>query len=217
MSKEKLERRKRMGDDPTAKSQSNTTESGAIPPQPMPNMPQGAGNMMNNTMVGESMGYGNNLPGKLDPRNPQSNYGDDIFTQDVYERLGSVGYAQPSGQYQNQIPGTKLNLQPYNTQAQPFEDTMVRLDSIHQAEEAGRTAERLYGEGQAPSYMIGPSGMMGTPMEMAFDRPNPGMYPLNTRQQSNNQLDLRGVPDAQAAASGMDTGRGGGRNKTKGA
>ena len=216
MSREKLERRKKMGDDPTARSQSNTTQSGAIPPQPMPGAPQGAGNMMNNPMVGESMGYGAPLPGKMDPRNPQSPYGDAVFTKDVYDRLGAIGYAQPSGQQENQVPGTKLNRQPYNTQAQPFEDTMVRLDSIHQAEAAGRRAERLYGEGQAPSYMIGPLGMMGTPMEMAFDRPNPGMYPMSTRQQSNNQLDLRGVTDVQAAASGMDTGRGGGRNKPKG-
>ena len=59
MSQEKLARRKKMGDDPTAMTQSNATTAGAPPAQPLPDMPQSgkAGNMMNNPMNGTVNGW----------------------------------------------------------------------------------------------------------------------------------------------------------------
>ena len=216
MSKEKLARRKKMGDDPTAMSKSNSTASGMIPPQPMPGMPQGAGNMMNNPQVGQSMGGGAPQPGGLDPNNPRSPYGDPVFDKDTLMKTGSVGYAQNTGMPQNLVAGTKYNRQPYNSQQQPYEDSMRMMEPMHMAEEASSRAVKLYGAEQTPSYQIGPLGMMGTPVEMAVQAPNPGQFPPQMRQQTNNQLNLQGVPDVSAAV-GMNTGRGGGRNqKAKG-
>lgn len=209
MSKEKLERRKRMGDDPTAKTQSNTTMAGAPPSQPIPGASQGPGNIMNDPRNGfnayADVGF-------------TSPYGDDVLSPDARNKVGGVVNQGPvSGKPQGFTAGTLLNRNSYGMQPQPLEETARRLDSLHAADSAGRAAERLYGPGVEPSYVMGPLGMMGTPIEQSFGSPNPGQFPATMREQSNNQLDLRGMPDAQMAVTGMNTGRGGGRNQQKGA
>lgn len=201
--------------DPSGVVQSNSTAAGMIPAQPMPGMPQGPGNMMNNPQVGMSMGGGMPQPGGLDTANPRSPYGDPVFDQETYAKTGTVGFTDPSGMQQNMIPGRLYNSTPFNTQQQPFEDTMKMLEPMHLAQEASSRAEKLYGPGEVPSYQVGPLGMMGTPVEIATNAPNPGAFPGNMPTADPNQLGLQGVPDVQAAVAsqGMNTGRGGGRNK----
>ena len=205
MSKEKLARRKKLDKDPTAMSKSNSTMNGAIPAQPMPGMAQGPGNLMNNPQVGQSMGGGAPQPGGLDPNNPRSPYGDNVFDKETLMKTGSVGYAPNTGVLQNLVAGTGYNRQAYNTQQQPFEDTMRMMEPMHLAESASTFAAKMYGKDQAPSYQIGPLGMMGTPVELAFEVPNPGQFPAGMQQQSSNQLGLQGVPDVSAAV-GMQPG-----------
>ena len=194
-----------MGDDPTAMSKSNNSMGGAIPAQPMPGMAQGPGNMMNNPQVGQSMGGGAPQPGSLDPNNPRSPYNDFVFDAKTLMKTGSVGYAPNTGMPQNLVAGTVYNRQPYNTQQQPFEDSMRMMEPMHLAESASSFAAKLYGPDQIPSYQIGPLGMMGTPVEMAVNAPNPGQFPPTMQQQTPNQLGLQGVPDVSAAV-GMQPG-----------
>ena len=47
--------------------------------------------------------------------------------------------------------------------------------------------------------------MMGTPVELAVQAPNPGQFPATMQQQTPNQLGLQGVPDVSAAV-GMQPG-----------
>ena len=124
----KRKRRMEMGDkDPSgAQTVSNDSTSG-IPPQPIPGMPQGAGNMMNNPQVAQSMGGGRPQPGGLDPNNPRSPYGDPVFTQDQLAQTGSIGFTQNSGNNQNFVPGRRLNSQAYNSVMQPEEGSMNML------------------------------------------------------------------------------------------
>ncbi|MBP03090.1 MAG: hypothetical protein CMM25_09805 [Rhodospirillaceae bacterium] len=214
MNSEKLARRKRMGDDPNAVSKSNTSQAGAIPAQPMPGMPQGPGNMMNNPQVGQSMGGGAPQPGAIDPNNPRSMYGDPVFQADTLKNTGTVGFAPPSGVQQNFVAGQVLNRNNYAPQ--PFNETMEMMGPMALADSASRNAVKQYGDKEAPPYLIGPLGMMGTDMNMAVQAPIPGAFPGNMPTQDPNQLGLQGVPDTQMAASqmGMNTGRGGGRNQS---
>ena len=92
--------------------------------------------MMNNPQVGQSMGGGAPQPGGLDPRNPRSPYGDPVFDADTLMKTGSVGYAPNTGMPQNLVAGTVYNRQPYNTQQQPFEDSMRMMEPMHLAESA---------------------------------------------------------------------------------
>ena len=213
MNSEKLARRKKMGDDPTAMSKSNSTQAGAIPPQPMPGMPQGPGNMMNNPQVGQSMGGGAPQPGAFDPTNPRSPYGDPVFDADTLKNTGTVGFAPPSGVQQNFVAGQMLNRNNYAPQ--PFEETMQMMEPMALADSAGKFAMKHYGDKQPPPYLISQMGMTGTPIETQVQAPVPGAFPANMPTQDPNQLGLQGVPDAQMAASqmGMNTGRGGGRNQ----
>ena len=202
MSQEKINRRKAAGDvDPTMTSMSDATFAGA--PQPMPMAPQGAGNMMNNPMVGQSMGGGLPQPGSLDG-GTQSPYGDPVFTPDVFAKVGTPGYAPNSDRNQNIVEGRGLNAA-YGSIQQPLRESQDMMEPMHLAQEAAERAERLYGEGVAPSYQVGPLGMMGFDMDMAQQGgfTNPGAIPSTMSGNSEGGLPLQGVPDVQGAAQAM--------------
>ena len=208
MSKEKLARRKAAGDDPTAMSKSNSSEAGMVPPQPIPGAPQGKGNMMNNPMVGQSMGGGMHQPGKIDQNNSQSPYGDPVFSPDVLMKTGAVGFTGNSGAPQNFVAGRGYNQQPYGTVDQPKGESQGMMEPMYLAKEAGERAEKLYAGGAAgdqtrmmPSYQVGPLGMMGTPIDQQLQGAfNPGQIPGTQSQQMFDMLGLQGMPDAQMAA-----------------
>ena len=202
MSKEKINRRKAAGDvDPTMTSQSNATFAGA--PQPIPGAPQGAGNMMNNPMVGESMGGGMAQPGSL-TGGAQSPYGDPVFTPDVFTKVGTPGYAPNSDRNQNIVEGRGLNAA-YGSIQQPLRESQDMMEPMHLAAEAAGRAEKMYGEGVPPSYQVGPLGMMGFDMDMAQQAgyTNRGAFPSNMSGNSEGGLPLQGVPDVQGAAQAM--------------
>ena len=213
MSKEKLARRKKMGDDPTAVSKSNSSEAGMVPPQPMPGMPQGKGNMTNNTLVGKSMGDGLPQSGALSGVNYYPYLDGGIPS--VGGQMGTVGFAPPSGNNQNMVGGTILNRGVAQVQ-QPYEDSMRMMGPMHDAQQAANFSMKHYGEKGTPPYQVGPLGMMGTPAELNSQTPNPAQFPGNMPQQSGNFLSLNGSPDISATmAKGMST-KSGGRNKSKG-
>ena len=215
----KRKRRMQMGDkDPSgAQTVSNDSTSG-IPAQPLPGMPQGKGNMMNNPQVGMSMGGGAPQPGGpgLYP------YGDGgIGFNDP--RNGSVGYAQRTNQPESLVPGTKLNQQAYGTVIQPKEGMgQEMLYPMAMGQEAANRASRLYAASgdPTPSYQVGPMGMMGTPVEIQLQgKVNPGQIMSDMSGQTLQSLPLQGnnTQTLQSGNSGMNTGRGGGRNqKAKG-
>lgn len=220
MSSEKLARRKKMGDDPTAMSKSNTTEAGAVAPQPLPGSPQGKGNIMNNPMVGMSMGGGAPTSGSMSGMSMYPYMDGGIPAQG--DRTGSIGYEKNSFQPQIFVPGQGLNRQAYNTQQQPQGETQLRMDSMYMGQQSAERAQKLYAPGAGgnpqnmmPSYQVGPMGMMGTPVEVNAQQPTPGAISPMMDTRSQGQLGLQGMPDAQMAAGvamGLDTNRGGGRN-----
>lgn len=199
MSQEKLNRRKAMGDDPTAMSMSNTTFAGS--PQPIPSAPQGAGNMMNNPQVGQSMGGGMPQGGSLSG-GPQSPYGDPVFEQDVFAKVGTPGYMEPSGRNQNIVEGRGLN-QPYGMVDQPMRETQDMMEPMRLAQEAGDRGEKMYGVGEQPPYQVGPLGMMGFDMDMAQSMgvTNPGAISPMMSGGGQGGLPVTGTPDVQASMS----------------
>ena len=213
----KRKRRMQMGDaDPTgAKTVSNDPTSG-IPPQPMPGMPQGKGNMMNNPQVGQSMGGGATQSSSMSGQNLYP-YGDGGLAL-ADGRMGGVGFVQNSGQPENIIPGRGLNTQAYNSVPQPKEGmSMEMLLPQEMAKEATTRAQKLYAAGggnTTPSYQVGPMGMLGTPVEAGFQgNVNPGQLPAQMPSQTNTTMPLMGNTTASVEQSGMSTGRGGGRNQ----
>lgn len=205
MSKEKLARRKAAGDDPTAKTQSNMTNAGAPPPQPLPMAQQGKGNLMNNPMIGQSMGNGMPSPGSMSGVNLYP-YGDGgVPVQDG--RMGAVGFMPNSGKPQNLVSGRGMNQQPYGTLPSPGDDTARMMEPMYLAQEAGNRAQKLYAGGangnpqaMMPSYQVGPMGMLGTPVETNIQgQVNPGQIPSQMTQQMFSTLGLQGTPDAQAS------------------
>lgn len=214
MSKEKLERRKRMGDDPTAMKKSNTTEAGRIDPQPLPGSPQGKGNLMNNPQVGQSF---NQQIGSMSGMNLYP-YGDGgIPVTDG--RMGAVGFQPNSGMNQNLVPGKGLNREAYNSVPQPNSDTQNRMDSLYMFTQSGKAAEKAYAarsggdkEFLAPTYFTGPMGMMGRPPEITAIEPIRGGIPSKVDLRMRTELPLQGMPAAEQK--GMNTKRGGGRNQT---
>jgi len=131
--------------------------------------------------------------------------------------MGGVGFVQNSGQPENQVPGRGLNQQAYNTVAQTQEglpQEMLFAQGV--AKEAATRAEKLYSysNDKTPSYQIGPMGMLGTPVETSIQgNVNPGQIPLQQPQQSGMTMPLTGNTTASIQQSGMNTGRGGGRNQ----
>lgn len=204
MNSEKLARRKQMGDDPTAGTQSNMTTPGAPPAknpeQPIPGAPQGKGNMMGNPMNGRSMGDGMPGPTSFDQKNPQSAYGDSVFGSDVFAKLGGGGYAPRSEMPQNLVTGTKLNQQAYNSVPQPQGDTINMMDGLYQAQQSGQASKKAYGEMQPPPFQVTPMGMYGMDLDKSQGAPNPGQIPAQMTGQMEGSLPLQGMPDAQMAA-----------------
>ncbi|MAO21249.1 MAG: hypothetical protein CMJ25_10905 [Phycisphaerae bacterium] len=211
----KRKRRLEMGDaDPSgAQTVSNDPTSG-IPAQPMPGMPQGKGNMMNNPQVELSMGGGAHQPGGpgMYP------YGDGgIGFNDP--RNGSVGFAPRTKMPENLVPGTKLNQVAYGSMIQPQEGmSQAMLYPMAMAQEAANRASRLYAASgdPTPSYQVGQMGMMGTPLEIALKgKVNPGQMMSDMSGQTPGSLPLQGntTQSVQSGNPGMSTGRGGGRNQ----
>ena len=205
MNSEKLERRKRMGDDPTAGTKSNSTMPGAPPAfnpeQPIPGAPQGKGNMMGNPMNGRSMGGG--MPGRtsLDPNSSQSPYGDPVFGADVFAKLGGGGYAPRSDRPQGMVGGTKWNSEAYGTVAQPMGETQNMMDGLYQAQQAGQASKKAYGEMMPPPFQMSPMGMYGMDLDKSqAGALNPGQMPSQMSGQMEDSLSLQGMPDAQMAA-----------------
>ncbi len=213
----KRKRRMQMGDaDPTGAQTVSTDTTSGIPPQPMPGMSQGKGNMMNNPQVGMSMGSGAPQSGSMSGTNLYP-YGDGGLSL-ADGRMGGVGFVQNSGQNENLVPGRLLNQQAYNTVAQPKEGmSQEMLLPQGLAKEAATRAEKLYAAGSSdktPSYQIGPMGMLGTPVEVSMQgNVNPGQLPAQTPAQTNMTMPLTGNVTASVQQSGMNTGRGGGRNQ----
>ena len=214
MSKEKLERRKKMGDDPTAMTKSNTSEAGRIDPQPLPGSPQGKGNLMNNPQVGESF---NAQIGSMSGEN-KFPYGDGgIPVTDG--RMGAIGFQSNSGMPQNLVPGKGLNQQAYNSVPQPQNKAQNMMEPMYYFLQSGETARKAYAarsdgskESLEPSYFAGPMGMMGRPPEVTAVRPIKGGLPVVMNTRLRTELPLTGVPAAEQT--GMSTKRGGGRNRT---
>ena len=201
----RTKRRQALGDDPNKMT---------VAPQPMPGMPQGAGNMMNNPQVGQSF---NQQTGSLSGVN-QFPYGDGgLPLQDG--RMGAVGFVGNSGQPQNLVTGQRANAQaPYGVpqMGAPDNQTSGQMEGMYMAQEAASRAGKLYAGQQDmnPSYQIVPGlGMSGAPPEMTMQGAVPGQFPTQMPQQSGMGLPLQGMQDAQMAQTGMNTKRGGGRNQ----
>ena len=201
----RTKRRQALGDDPNKMS---------VAPQPMPGMPQGAGNMMNNPQVGASF---NEQSGSLSGVN-KFPYGDGgLPLQDG--RMGAVGFVGNSGQPQNLVTGQRANSQaPYGMpqMGAPDNQTSGQMEGMYMAQEAAHRAGKLYAGQQDmnPSYQIVPGlGMSGAPPEMTMQGAVPGQFPMQMPQQSGMGLPLQGMQDAQMAQTGMNTKRGGGRNQ----
>ncbi len=213
----KRKRRMQMGDaDPTGAQTVSTDTTSGIPPQPMPGMAQGKGNMMNNPQVGMSMGSGASQPGSMSGQNLYP-YGDGGLSL-ADGRMGGVGFVQNSGRNENEVPGRLLNQEAYNTVAQPKEGmSQEMLLPQGMANEAVTRAQKLYAAGSGdstPSYQVGPLGMMGTPVETSMQgNVNPGQFPMEMPSQSNMSMPLTGNTTAAIEQKGMSTGRGGGRNQ----
>ena len=204
MSREKLMRRQKMGDDPTAKAQSNSSEAGAIPaPQPNPQFPQGPGNLMNNPMNGNSF---NQQTGSMSGVNLYP-YGDGgLPIQDG--RMGGVGFIPNSGRPQNIVSGRGYQSQvAYNQQQQPNGKTMEMMDGMGLAQDSAKIMERQYGEGMPGPYRPGPMGMHPYSGPLEGGPPSPAQPDPTMTQQMFDTAPLQGMPDAQAAA-GMDTKQG---------
>ena len=205
MNSEKLERRKRAGDDPTAGTKSNMTTPGAPPAfnpeQPIPGAPQGKGNMMGNPMNGRSMGGG--MPGKtsFDPNSSQSPYGDPVFGADVFAKLGGGGYAPRSDKPQGYTAGTKWNTESYGTVAQPMGETQNMMEGMYQAQQSAQASKKAYGEMMPPPFQMSPMGMYGMDLDKSQGNAlTPGQMPSQMSGQMANAMPLQGMPDAQMAA-----------------
>ena len=205
MNSEKLERRKRMGDDPTAGTKSNSTMPGAPPvfnpEQPIPGAPQGKGNMMGNPNIAKSMGSGMPAPTSIDPNSSQSPYGDPVFGADVFAKLGGGGYAPRSDKPQGYTAGTKWNTESYGTVAQPMGETQNMMDGMYQAQQSAQASKKAYGEMMPPPFQMSPMGMYGMDLDKSQGNAlNPGQMPPQMSGQMANAMPLQGMPDAQMAA-----------------
>lgn len=201
----RTKRRQALGDDPNKV---------AIAPQPIPGMPQGQGNMMNNPQVGASF---NQQTGSMSGVN-KFPYGDGGIPL-TDGRMGAVGFIGNSGQPQNIVTGQRQNAQtPYGLAQLGAPDNQVsgQMESMYMAQEAGSRAAKLYAgqKDKNPSYMVAPGlGMSGMPAQATAQGAVPGQFPVQMTEQSGMGLPLQGNPDVQQAQKGMNTGRGGGRNK----
>lgn len=219
MNNQKANRRKAAGDaDPTQVSMSNTTMPGSppagsgamgymgAPAQPNPGDPQGAGNLMNNPMVGRSMGDGMPTSGNFSGAE-QSPYGDAVFDPSVREKTGAPGYSQPSGKKQQDVMGQRLNNFNYFEQQQPGVESQEMMLPMGLAQSATERAGKLYGQTETPPYQVGPMGLM--PLGSIDEAQQaPAAFPMQMTEQSGDSLGLQGTPDASVKPMGMNMGMG---------
>tara|TARA_S200002703_G_scaffold151217_1_gene150338 strand:+ start:561 stop:1241 length:681 start_codon:yes stop_codon:yes gene_type:complete len=219
MNHSKINQRKAAGEqDPTQVSMSNTTMPGSppandnsmgymgMPAQPNPMEPQGAGNLMNNPNVGKSMGNGMPQSGTFSGTT-QSPYGDAVFDNTVQERMGTIGFAPPSGKKQQDVMGTRLNNFNYFEQNQPTAETLEMMLPMGLAQSATDRAGKLYGQQEPPPYQVGPMGLM--PLGSIDEaQTTPAAFPMQMTEQSGDSLGLQGTPDASVKPMGMNMGMG---------
>ena len=173
-----------------------------IAPQPLPGMPQGKGNMMNNPMNGMSF---NEQVGSLSGIN-KFPYGDGGIPISA-GLMGAVGPAGNSGQRQGpDYQGTGYNSMPMSSLPSAPENQMAgMMESTYMAQQsAGRAAKLYAGQDVTPSYQIQPGiGASGTTSLDIAKGQTPGQVPFDTTEQSGMNLPLQGIPDVQ----GMNTKR----------
>ena len=177
------------------------------PAQPNPSDPQGAGNLMNNPMVGRSMGDGMPTAGTFSGQKPASPYGDDVFDETVQEKTGTPGYSQPSGKKQQDVMGQRLNNFNYFEQQQPGVESQEMMLPMGLAQSATERAGKLYGQMDTPPYQVGPMGLM--PLGSIDEAQQaPAAFPMQMTEQSGDSLGLQGTPDASVKPMGMNMGMG---------
>lgn len=209
----KRKRRMQLGDkDPNgAKTVSTDTTSG-IPPQPMPGMPQGKGNITNFTATDTDGQMGQNM-GSGQRKFP---YGDGGLSL-ADGRMGGVGFVENSGWPENKPYGRGLNQQAYNTVEQPKDGISMEMQNAqYYVNSTIKRSQQLYASSnnQEPSHNASPMGMIGTPVEVSMQgKVNPGQLPAQTPGQTNTTMPLTGNVTASVQQTGMNTGRGGGRNQ----
>ena len=189
-----------------------------IAAQPIPGSPQNqkGGNVANNPFFDNGQGQ---MFQQMGTEGYQYPYGDGGLPL-TDGRKGAVGFVANSGQPQNVVTGQRQNSAPYGLPqlGAPDNQTAGQMELAFNAQQAGMRAGKLYAgqQDQTPSYQISGLGMTGAPAEMNSQQPNPGQIPPQTPMQSGMSLPLQGIPDIQMAQaqSGMNTGRGGGRNQS---
>lgn len=186
----RTKRRQAMGDDPNKV---------AIAPQPLPGVPQGAGNQQNYPMKQNEMGEMGQQMGDGPYQFP---YGD--LGEGIGPAVTPIGFEQPTGTPQFFVPGRGNNQGLYNAQSQPDQEQMSIMEPMYDMNQAkGLTEPNGLNNGQPPSYMINAMGMAGRQPQMG---PMPGALPPNMPYNSLNALPMQGMQDAQmAAGGGMDT------------
>ena len=194
----RTKRRNKMGD-PAGKMD--------IAPQPLPGMPQGQGNMMNNPQNVISF---NDQIGSLSGVNKYP-YGDGGIPVNA-GLFGATGPGPNSGQPQNNVQGRGFNSQPYGLPqfSAPTNEEAGQLESLYATNSAVGRAGKLYaGQDPSPSYRVAAMGMYGTETPNVAQAQTPGQVPFEVSGQTGMNLPLQGVGDVQ----GMNTKRGGGRNQ----
>ena len=193
----RTKRRAAMGDDPNKVSMS---------PQPLPGAPQ-KNNVMNYPAV-DVEGQMGQMMGQGGGRMP---YGDMGLSPDD-GRLGNVGFTGNSGTPQSVVPGRgKNSIFAYNTQPQPNAQQQSMMEPLYdKASAEGLTMPNGINNNQPVSYFVSAMGPTGADISMGITPPG-SMSPMMTAR-TESQLGLQGVQSAEAVT-GLNTGRGGGRNK----
>ena len=191
----RTKRRKAAGDDPNKMT---------ISAQPLPGQPQNqkAGNVANYPFTSDVNGNMGQMQGTGEGRFP---YGDGgLPLKDG--RLGGTGFVANSLQPQNLVPGRGQNATYGLPQfGAPGEQASGQMEVAHAAFTAQRDAARVAPQNPQPSYMVTPMGPGGRPT-------TPGGVDPNMTYLTPTNLSLQGNPDVQGK--GMNTKRGGGRNKS---
>jgi len=195
-------------------AQENKVEVAA---RPIPGLPQNqkAGN--NDNHPGNWRSFNQQLGALPESGGNKFPYGDGgIALTDG--RMGAVGPIANSGQPQNLVKGQRQNSTPYGMPqlGAPDNQTAGQMEAMFTAGQAANQAQKLYAgqKDPTPSYQVVPGlGMSGMPAQMNAQQPYPGQIPAQQSQQSGMTLPLQGSPDVQMAQSGMNTGRGGGKDQ----
>ena len=131
----------------------------SIKPMPNPGLPQGQGNIENFPAI-DSQGQMGQLMGKGGAQLP---YGDGGLDGVDQQKLGNIGFVEPSGMPQHLVPGMGQNKRsPYGTQQQPDKQQMSMMEPMYDMASAmGKTMPNGLNNGQPVSYNVtalGPTG-----------------------------------------------------------